>query len=60
VEDVVIEKDWGAEAAQRTRVHEMATRIKELETTNEVLTKKCIELQKAVDAYAQRRGQTIQ
>lgn len=56
----MIEKDWGVEAAQRTRVREMAGRIRELEASNEVLKQKVIEQQKALDAYAQRKGQTIQ
>jgi len=57
---MVMERDYGSEAAGRTRVHELEGRVRELEATNELLKKKCIDMQKALDAYAQRKGQTIQ
>lgn len=55
-----MERDYGREAAQRTRVHELEGKVRELEASNELLTNKVIEMQKALDAYSQRKGQTIQ
>jgi hypothetical protein len=56
----VMERDWGAEAARLTQVRELAGRVRELTASNELLTQKCIDQQKVIDAFMQRKGHQIQ